>query len=86
MKKRKTEPDVSIVAALARIRNMFPELQIVVSIRDCGEETTTLSGETLEFSAQVGLNGKEFHADTMGEVVALVRAWRQKKGSGNSDE
>lgn len=71
------DPDISMVQALAQIRDMFPGLQIIVSIRDCGVETVTPTGETLEFSAQVGMNGQDFTADRMSEVVAKIRAWKQ---------
>lgn len=68
-----------IAAALAELRSMFPGLQIIVSVRDCGDETATLRGTALEYSIQVGINGEEFDADTLAEVMAAVRAWKEQQ-------
>lgn len=50
-----------------------PYPQIIVDVRDCGQETRSQHGR-VEFSAQIGMNGEQFTARTMAKVLAQVRA------------
>ena len=60
-------------AALRELRTMFPTQQLIISVRDCGEETKTVRGKSIEWSIQVGINGKDFDADTLPEAMKAVR-------------
>lgn len=62
----------TVESALAQLREKYPDEQLIVSVRDCGEETMTLRGTTLEWSIQVGMNGKDFDADTLTEALSTV--------------
>lgn len=73
-----TRSELTIESALAELREMFPDVQLIVSVRDCGEETVTRFGTAREYSIQVGMNGDEFtDADSLAEAVQRVR---QSKG------
>lgn len=64
--------------ALREIRELVgPEPQVCVGIRDCGEETTTLRGTTVEYDAQIGMNGVDFVGDSVAEILAAVRAYKK---------
>jgi hypothetical protein len=66
--------------ALAELRKMFGlEPQICIGIRDCGEETITPRDTTFEYGAQIGMNGEEFSADTLAELMAQIRTWKQEQ-------
>jgi hypothetical protein len=65
---------LTVEDALNETRRLFPDVQIIVSVRDCGEETTTIRGTTREYGIQIGMNGDEFDADTLAEAMEAVRA------------
>lgn len=75
--KTETPPEPTVEECLAELRKMFPDFQIIVSIRDCGEETITPRGTTFEYSAQIGMNGQEFDADTLPEMLAQIHVWKE---------
>lgn len=65
-----TVTDETIESAMAKLRKRFgPYPQLVVSVRDCGDETQTVRGTSLEYGIQVGMNGNEFDADTMAKAL-----------------
>lgn len=65
---------------LKELREMFgPEPQICIGIRDCGEETMTVRETTLEYDAQIGMNGDDFAADSLTDLMAQVRAWKEQE-------
>jgi hypothetical protein len=72
-------PAITVEDVLAELREMFPDLQIIVSVRDCGEETLTVRGKAIEYSIQVGMNGHDFDADTLAESLQAVRDWKEKQ-------
>jgi hypothetical protein len=63
----------SIEAAQVEVRALFPNEQIILSVRDCGEETATIRGTSLEYGIQVGMNGREFDADELSVTLQMVR-------------
>lgn len=72
---------LTVEQALKELRAMAgSEPQILIGIRDCGEETITLRETTLEYSAQIGMNGEDFDADSLPELMALVRQWHAEQG------
>lgn len=77
--KHAAEAVSELSAALAEMRSMFPDEQIIISLRDCGEETTTLRGTSREYGIQIGMNGREFDCDTLAETLAAVRTWKGKQ-------
>ena len=50
---------LTVESALKELREMFPDVQICVGIRDCGNQTVTPTGSTLEYDAQIGINGED---------------------------
>lgn len=83
----KCDPQVASVASqdeLSAVRDELrkvvgPSVQLIISARDCGEETQTLRGTKLEYSIQVGMNGEEFDADSLAEALQKVRDWKEQK-------
>ena len=70
--------DDQVDAALRELRTMFPTQQLIISVRDCGEETRTARGKSIEWGIQVGINGKDFSADTLPEAMKAVRRGKDK--------
>lgn len=75
-----TQDGLTVESLRSELRQLFPDVQIIVDIRDCGTETQTLRGSTLEYGAQIGMNGNEFVGDSPAQVLAAVRAWKLKEG------
>lgn len=73
--------DLTIDDALKELRKMFgPYPQIIVDIRDCGNETRGPHGK-VEYGAQIGMNGEQFTAKTMRGVLRKVRKWKESQQS-----
>lgn len=70
---------LTVESALAELREMFPDVQIAIGVRDCGEETVTVRGTQREWSIQIGMNGQDFDADTLDLALQAVRDWREKQ-------
>jgi hypothetical protein len=80
MTTRNTEiKTITIELALAGVREMFPDLQIIVGVRDCGEQTITRLGHEREYFIQVGLNGEDFNCPTLSDCMAQVRKWKESQ-------
>jgi hypothetical protein len=62
----------TVESALIKLRKRWPKKQFIISLRDCGEETQTVRGTSLEYGIQVGMNGQEFDADTLPEALAAA--------------
>jgi hypothetical protein len=77
------EKNESIESGLVETRQLFPELQIIASVRDCGDETTTPRGTTLEYSIQVGMNGEDFVGDSLSEAMQKVRQYHASLDKGD---
>ena len=72
---------LTVEEALKQLRELVgPYPQIIVDIRDCGEETRCKYCR-IEYCAQIGMNGEQYTDRTMARVVARVRAWSQSKES-----
>jgi hypothetical protein len=69
----------SVEEALKELRELVGDHpQIIVDIRDCGTETRSKHGR-VEYGAQIGMNGEQFSAATMKQVLAKVRRWRARQ-------
>lgn len=64
---------------LAELRTMFPNEQVILTLRDCGIETVTIRDTAREYSIQIGINGDDFDCDTLSEALAAVRKDHQKR-------
>lgn len=70
---------VTVEEALAELRKLVgPYPQIIVDIRDCGQETRSKHGR-IEYCAQIGMNGEQYTAATMAKVLAQVRKWKEQQ-------
>lgn len=65
--------NLTVEECLAELRKLVgPFPQIIVDIRDCGQETRGQHGR-MEYCAQIGMNGQQYTAPTMAGVLAQVR-------------
>lgn len=72
---------VSVEEALAELRKLVGRYpQIIVDIRDCGQETRSKHGR-VEYCAQIGANGDQYTAPTMKKVLAQVRKRAIREGN-----
>lgn len=69
--------ELTVEAALKELREMFPYVQIIVDIRDCGQETRSGRNGRLEYGAQIGMNGEQFAEATLPKLMTVVRAWKK---------
>ena len=76
--------EISVEAALVKVRRLFPDVQIIISVRDCGNETRTRRGTTREYGIQVGMNGHEFDADTLAEALSAAKQFTKEKENADS--
>lgn len=68
-----TEQQSIVDEALKELREIVgSHPQVIVDIRDCGGETRSKHGR-IEYTAQIGMNGPQYTAPTMGKVIAQVR-------------
>lgn len=71
----------TVESALEELRRLVgPYPQIIVDIRDCGNETRGPHGR-VEYAAQIGMNGEQFTAKTMRGVLRQVRKWKESQQS-----
>lgn len=64
--------NLTVEDTLQEIRKIVgPYPQIIVDIRDCGQETRGSHGR-IEYSAQLGMNGEQYTAATIAGVLAQV--------------
>lgn len=65
--------NLTVEECLTELRNLVgPFPQIIVDIRDCGQETRGQYGR-IEYCAQIGMNGQQYTAPTMAKVLTKVR-------------
>ena len=79
---RATETGLTVEAAREQLRSMFPDVQIIIGIRDCGDETITPRNTTLEYNAQIGMNGEDFTGDSLLDLMSEIRAWAKSRREG----
>lgn len=71
--------ELTVESCLAELRELVgPYPQIVVDIRDCGNETRSQHGR-VECCAQIGANGEQFTAKTFKKVLAQARKWKAQQ-------
>lgn len=64
--------NLTVEDALQEIRKIVgPYPQIIVDVRDCGQETRGPHGQ-VEYSAQIGMNGEQYAAATIAGMLAQV--------------
>lgn len=71
--------ELTVEEALSELRNLLGSYpQIIVDVRDCGQETRSKHGR-VEYCAQIGVNGEQYTAPTMVKVLAQVRKWKERQ-------